>query len=126
VTPSALKHLYHEDIYTIPATVLIVLDREWTSISEEEKSLLTKILGAVRLSPATVQIVTMPDLSLESIKQLGATKVIIFGSSVKELIKPYENTTLNGMTIVIADALGDLDDAKKKSLWLTLKQMFNL
>jgi hypothetical protein len=126
VTPSALKYLYHEDIYTIPATALIVLNKEWASISEEEKTLLTKILGAVRLSPATVQIVAKPDVSLESIKQLGATKVIVFGSSVKELIKPYENTTLNGMTIVIADALSDLDDAKKKSLWLTLKQMFNL
>jgi len=48
------------------------------------------------------------------------------GSIFQSSSKQYEPITFNRNTFVVADSVTKLDDARKKSLWLALKKMFNL
>ena len=56
------------------------------------------------------------------LKELGSQKVLLFGTQAQ--VNPYEHVQAQGFSIIRADELGALDDAKKKSLWLALKTMF--
>src|SRR5687767_9366122 len=123
---SGVQHLYTDDIYRINSQVIVVIDKEWSSVSEDQKALLNKILGSVKLSLAAVHIISRSDLSLKSLHFLSPSKVLVFGAQLEENIKPYESTIIQGTTVIKADHLAELDDARKKSLWLALKQMFGV
>ncbi len=115
---------YQEELYKIHAKVLIVIPRSWAQISEEEKTLLNKILGSVKQSIAKVDIVTLETFSPEELSAYGASRIISFGSALKGSSKLYENQTIGQSQIIVAEDFPLLDDAKKKSLWGALKQMF--
>jgi hypothetical protein len=123
---SSLEHLYQEDLYNIPGSMMVIVSRPWHNILEEEKALLAKILGSVRVGMGSVIIQSMPTVKIESLKAWGPQKVLIFGASVEGGIKPYEKTVLQGVSVIKADDFDQLDDLKKKNLWLALKQMFGL
>jgi hypothetical protein len=123
---SPLSYLYQEDLYTIPAPVIVVLPRPWHNILDSEKALLAKILGSVRVSIESVNIVVQASFSVESLLALKAQKILVFGSSVSAGINSYEHVKLDGVSVIYADDLSALDDGKKKSLWLGLKQMFGV
>ena len=114
---SGVQHLYTDDIYRINSQVIVVIDKEWSSVSEDQKALLNKILGSVKLSLAAVHIISRSDLSLKSLHFLSPSKVLVFGAQLEENIKPYESTIIQGTTVIKADHLAELDDARKKSLW---------
>lgn len=122
MSTSPLSHLFNEELYTIPPTVTIILDKSWESISEEHKTLLSKILGSVKISLASARIVFRQSVTAEEIKAFGSAKVLLFGTQAQ--FNPYEHVQAQGFSIIRADELGALDDAKKKSLWLALKTMF--
>lgn len=123
---SALSYLYQEDLYTVPATVVVVIPRPWHNILDSEKALLAKILGSVRVSMDSVTIVSREAVTINSLHILKAQKVLIFGASVSGGINSYEHLNLEGISVIRADDFGALDDGKKKSLWLAMKQMFGV
>jgi hypothetical protein len=123
---SVFEYLYHEELYSVPTGTMVLIDRPWADITEEHRILLGKILGSVRLSPATVQILERKDLSTSELAALNPRRVISFGVKISPVQKLYEHVPLDGMHLLLADSLPALDDARKKSLWLALKQMFGL
>lgn len=118
-------HLFPETIYHTPPQVVVIVARPWETYTPDEQVLLSKILASVRLSPAAVQIIAQPALSLASLAAYSPLKVLVFGSQ-SEGLKSYEATQAQGFTVLKADDLSALDDAKKKSLWLALKNMFGV
>jgi ABC-type cobalamin transport system ATPase subunit len=119
---STLEALYQEDIYLLRSRTLVVLDKPWDHLTEADQTLLAKILGAVRLTLAGVQIISSEHVSDTLIKTFRPDRVIIFGSTFENL-RRYEHVTRDGVSIVLADSLNELDDLRKKNLWGALKQM---
>jgi hypothetical protein len=119
---SVARYLYQEELYDIPAGVTVVLSKYWDNYSTEEKALLAKILGSIRIDLAAVQIITRSSFALPSMPAQPSSKVLIFGSETAG-INPYEVVQAQGFTVIKADDLSELDDARKKSLWLALKQL---
>lgn len=106
--------------------MIVVCSRPWGHIPEEERTLLTRILGSVRLTPDAVSIRHLPVVSVESLRTFSPGKVLIFGSAIQPDIPTYENNFISGVAVVKADDLSQLDDSRKKSLWIALKQMFGV
>ncbi len=125
-TASPLESLFQEDIYSIPGRTLIVTAKDWTETTEEERTVLIKMLSAVKLNLAMVQIITLQNFSLEDLSSFNPSRVLIFGGTIKEVSQLYTNTVVNGVPIITAEAIDKLDDAKKKSLWIALKAMFGI
>jgi hypothetical protein len=123
---STLDNLYPEDLYQFTPTVLVVLSRPWASLSEQDISLLSKILSSVKLSLASVHIIARPYLSSrQELDAFSPEKIVAFGISNPSL-KPYEQQSLDGIPIVLAEDFPMLDDTRKRALWLALKAMFGL
>lgn len=118
-------HLFSEDLYDAAPGIVIVLAKKWDEYAPEEKNLLSKILGSVKLSITSVHVISQTTFSPAAIAAFSPSKVIVFGS-FSEGLKAYEATTAQGFTVLKADDLPQLDDAKKKSLWLALKTMFSI
>jgi hypothetical protein len=123
---SVFESLYHEELYLLPAHTLIVLHKPWNEHSEEEKTLLEKILGSVKLGLPSVRIITVSNLNEAIIKTYTPSRIISFGVPADSVSGKYQHTELAGVSIICADALASLDDARKKNLWLALRQMFSL
>jgi hypothetical protein len=121
---AAYEFLYTEDIYTINDSILIVVDKPWEEIAEEEKILLTKILGSVKLSLDKVQVVYHQDVSLASLAVYQASKIIAFGIVLSSAHEAYQYHITENTSFIQCDALNMLNDVTKKSLWLALKQAF--
>jgi DNA polymerase III psi subunit len=122
----SLGYLYQEELYAQRAKVLVVLPSGWNELSEEHQLLLKKILGSVKLDLAAVQIVTCPEFELADLTAYSPHQIIAFGSVFKGSTAQYQPFSHQGVSIIQADSLHTLDDPKKKSLWVGLKQMFNI
>lgn len=116
--------LYQEEIYKIKDQVLIVLSSPWQSISQEEKTLLSKILGAIKLSLDSVQIISKKNLDFKFIKNYAPKWVLQFSNDSDSEFPYYIVTSIEGVSIIKSHVLADLDDARKKSLWMALKGLF--
>lgn len=120
------QHLFQEDLYLLPSRVIVVLSQPWEAVNENDRLVLTKMLNAVRLNPATVQIIQKSEFDVQDLQPLAPSKVLVFGARIKQSPKLYEFVTINGIPLIVAESLELLDDAKKKTLWGALKQMFAL
>lgn len=118
------ENLYTEDLYQITGKVVIVLSKSWSDILPEEKSQLSKILAALKLNLAAVQITEWQ--AFTAIAALCPTKVISFGVTLRPALKLYESESVDGINLIQADALDQLNDVKKRTLWLALKPMFGI
>ena len=116
--------LYQEELYVMRAKVLIILSKNWNEVSDEDQSLLIKILGAIKLNLASVQIVTQKKFDVDALKAYSAVQILTFGSVSNSEGPLYQLISLKGVSMLHADALHELNEAKKKILWSTLKQMF--
>ncbi|MDH4092388.1 MAG: hypothetical protein OEV74_12580 [Cyclobacteriaceae bacterium] len=121
-----LQDLYHEDIYMLRPKVLVILSRNWDEISTADQSLLEKIMGSVKLSLAAVQIITLQEFDLADLVAYKPRQIITFGAGIKGIPTQYELLVFHGISIIQADPLDQLNEAKKKSLWGALKQMFSV
>lgn len=119
-------YLYPEDLYSIPPRVLVILSDPWEKLTEAEQTTLTKMITALRLNIATVQIITGATFTLADLAAYAPTKVIALGATLQGSNRLYESFTHDGVPVVVADALPRLDDLKKKNLWLALRQMFGV
>ena len=120
-----LENLYSEELYKIQGKVLVVMSKPWSKVQDDERILLGKILGAVKLSLSSVQIVDRSEFAVADFRAYRPSCIIAFGAALKNSSKMYEKVTHEGTSIVVADELGQLDDLRKRNLWLTLKQVFH-
>ena len=120
------QYLFNEDLYHIPTPVLVVLARPWHKILDDEKALLAKILGSVRLSMESVMIQFHPQITVDEMRAINPGKALVFGSKMSGEIQPYQKVDIQTTALIWADDLSVLDDGKKKSLWLALRQMFSV
>ena len=120
-----LENLYSEELYDLPPKVLIVISKPWSEIEEEEKTLLGKILSAVKLSISSVQVINRVEFGVSDFSAFGPNCIIAFGATLKNSTRMYEKVVVEQTAIVVADELRQLDDLRKRNLWLTLKQVFH-
>lgn len=120
------EHLYQEELYLLPPKTVVVIDRPWNEVSDNDRTLLIKILGSVKLGLANVQIITLKHLGIDDLAAMEPERLIVFGANVKEVTRLYEYTTASGVPVICADSLPALDDGRKKNLWLALRQMFKI
>jgi len=120
-----LENLYSEELYILPPKVIIVISKPWSEIGDDEKTLLGKILSAVKLSLSSVQIVNRPEFGFDDFYAYGPACIIAFGATLKNSTKMYEKVMAEQTAIVVADELRQLDDLRKRNLWLTLKEVFH-
>jgi DNA polymerase III psi subunit len=123
VSSSPLTHLFQEELYTVPPVVTILINKSWEQLPDDHKTLLSKILGSVKVSLAATRILHRDRISADELKSLGAPRVLIFGTQAD--VGAYEHIQAQGFSVIRADEFGALDDAKKKSLWVALKGMFS-
>lgn len=125
-TTQPVAYLYQEELYAQRSKVLVILSHDWNDISDENQLLLKKILGSVKLDLAAVQIIACQDFDLNDLKAFSPHQIITFGSALRGSPTQYQLFTQDGISVIQADSLHKLDDPKKKSLWMALKQMFNI
>jgi DNA polymerase III psi subunit len=126
INSSLFDSIYSEGLFTITPSPTIILDQPWETITSVEKTLLEKILAALKqsLNSVTIHYQGSLDLSLWVEKP---QRVIYFGKPTKG-IPLYETVDANGVTIVASESLKDLvgnEDARKK-LWQALKKQFSV
>jgi hypothetical protein len=120
-----LELLYQEELYKIKSKVLVVIPRPWEQLQEDETLLLQKVLTAVKLSMASVQIVTKQDFDIQEFEVYQPSFILSFGAVLKGSDKMYENLLVDGTPVLVSDELRQLDDVRKKNLWTMLKQAFH-
>jgi hypothetical protein len=123
---NALESLFQEELYILPSPPLIVLSKPWNELTTEELTTLSRMLNAVKLNLASVQIIVRKDFTLEEFSAYSPERILAFGSSLKGSSTLYENLSIGGISVIISESLSQLNDVKKKSLWMALKKMFNL
>src|SRR6267154_5244536 len=124
INPVLIGALFSEGLYVASSSPTIILDQPWEHITPAEKTLLGKILTAIRQSLDTVMIRYQDSLDLSTWPQ-KPTHVVYFGKPVKG-IPLYEPVEANGVIVVASENLSGLstnEDARKK-LWVALKKQF--
>jgi hypothetical protein len=122
--PSPSESLYTEELYAIEGKMLIVISKSWDEITDEENVLLRKILGALKLPLAGVQIITKKEFSNADFDLFSPRCILAFGATLKGSSRKYELITTDTSSVIVADELGELNDLTKRTLWLALKQVF--
>ena len=117
---------FHEEIYKLPGKVIVLLPDAWNTLSPSEVDLLRKILASVKLTIQGVQIITSNNCSTKGLLALAPSCILAFGVRVREAPKSYEVSEVDGLTILQADRLEQLDDSNKKRLWAALQQVFKV
>lgn len=119
-----VENLYQEEIYSIPSPRMAVVLPDWNRLSPEDIALLSKILGAIKLSLAAVKVVAAQVIKLDELPHAqAADSLLIFGTKTEPSVELYKKEKIKNFHVIAADALNQLDDAKKKNLWLALKQL---
>lgn len=125
MNPLLAPYLFQEELYDAPQNTLIVLSKQWKAYDDDQRSLLSKILGSVKLNLSSVQIIFQQGISIDSLTDYHVAKVLVFGPS-RDGIKTYEHVRAQGFSVIVADDLSQLDEPKKKSLWRALKDMYGV
>ena len=60
-------NLYQEELYSIPPRILVILSDPWETLTEAEQTTLTKMITALRLNIAAIQIITLESFSIEDL-----------------------------------------------------------
>jgi hypothetical protein len=123
---SELETIFQEDIYSIPAPLLIILSKPWKELSETELDTLSKILRAVKLSLASVQIIVRTEFDPNELSVFRPARILAFGASLNKPFKYYETINSENTSSIISESLDQLDDLKKKELWGALRVMFSI
>lgn len=122
MSSSPLAYLFSEELYTIPPVLTVVINTPWENVNEDHRTLLAKILGAVKVGLASARVVHKLAVNMDDLAEMNSPRILIFGTQAP--INPYEHIQAQGFSVIRADEFAALDDAKKKSLWLALKNMF--
>ncbi len=123
---SVNEYIFTEDIYQLPPKPVVIIDKPWMEISQEEITLLSKILGAINHSLDSVTIVSQSSLDLSNLSY--TPKAAICFSSAPKGLSLYDPLEAEQVSIVISEPLSSLisSDSSKKQLWQALKKQFKL
>jgi hypothetical protein len=105
---------------------MIVLPDPWESIPDNDKVILSKMLLAVKLNLAAVQIITLPEFTINDLHTFSPVKILAFGATCSPTVQPYINQSMGEIQLIQADRLNQLDDTRKKNLWSALRVMFGV
>lgn len=105
---------------------MVVLPRPWNAYSSDDHHLLHKILTSVHVNPDTINIIVQPRLDLKKLAHFFPERVLAFGAEGEEGISLYQEVPAQGFTVIRADDLNQLDEQKKKNLWVALRKMFGI
>ena len=89
-----LENLYSEELYNLPPKVLVVISKPWSEILDDEKTLLGKILSAVKLSLSSVQIINRAEFGFDDFNSYRPVCIIAFGATLKNSTRMYEKIIL--------------------------------
>ncbi len=114
---------YPEELYLIKPKVTVVIPVAWTEVKEAEKTLLSKILGAVKQSLDSVVIRQQHHLDLSTWLE-KPERVLCF--SPAEGLPKFEVLPAQDTSVIVSLPLPELltNDEAKKKLWAGLKVMF--
>ncbi len=120
------ESLYSEELYQPALKITVVLATAWNKITDDERLLLSKILGSVKLSLESVRIIEQAQFNLST--WIEKPKQVICFSPASDGLAKHEVIEVDGTSLVLSNTLGELipDDASKRKLWLALKQLFYL
>jgi DNA polymerase III psi subunit len=122
--PEIIESTFQEELYSIPPKPVVAIPTPWKSISESERALLEKILGAVKLSINHVKVVHTAQLDVLKWNN-QPSHVLAFGLEMTgfSLYEPFE---VQGIQLILSANLSALDQDKegKQKLWAGLKKMF--
>ncbi len=114
--------------------VILYTNQQTVYLNKEEETLLSKILGAVKLRLEDVELVNIynhRDTLIEILNQKMVNQLISFGIELRDLdiqvpLMPYQVTRVEGIDILLADSLFELqlNTDKKKRLWQALQTLF--
>src|SRR5690349_6323849 len=124
-----IEQLYPEELYQIGPKVLVIIPQAWDATPESDQLLLSKILGSVKRTLASVQILSLSEADADDLKFYNPSKIIAFGSALKaagQSIQANKPLRHNQITLLQADNFDQLDEAKKKTLWYALREMFEV
>jgi hypothetical protein len=120
------KTTFTDDLYELPSRVLVLIPTGWDKLPDPDQVLLARILGSVKLSLAAVQIISAQQFSINDALVYQPLMILSFGVPVTDSAVPYQAKAIEGIQVIVADAIGQLDEVRKKNLWLALKQVFQL
>ena len=122
--PEIIESTFQEELYSIPPKTVVAIPTPWKSISDAEKALLEKILGAVKLSINHVKVVHATQLDVLKWPD-KPSHVLAFGLEMTgfSLYEPFE---VQDIKLIIAPTLSALETDKegKQKLWAGLKKVF--
>lgn len=120
------ESLFTEELYYLSPKTSVVISTPWEKVTEEERQLLAKILGSVKLNLEAVRIIEQPQFNLST--WIEKPKMIICFSNASNALNKYEVIKIDDTSLVLSNSLSDLipDDASKRKLWLALKQLFSV
>lgn len=120
------EQIFKEELYKLPARVIVLIPVPWQNLSEDQIIQLRKILEYVNLNLDGVQILYHEAVEIERILIYHPSLVLSFGSK----LSPDDNAeglqTIHTTSIIRTGILGSLDDAQKRSLMSALKQAFSV
>jgi len=119
-----LTDLYTEEIYNITGGTMVVINKPWTELTQDDMVLLTKILTAVKLSIPAVHILHLDHVAIDQLMLRKPDNVLIFGADVTPPLPHYELSRHGSTRVIVSEELSRLDDSTKKKLWANLKEMF--
>lgn len=122
--------IYQEELYQIEAPAVVIIDKQWQTLTAAEKEQLQKIADALnkRISPKlsldAFQVIYQSKFDLGSIHP-SPKRIIYFGAVVTGL-NPYELIEVNQSKVVLSESLDDLtrNEAARQKLWKALQQLF--
>ncbi len=119
------QFVYSEELYRLPAKVIVLLPVPWETLADDQVTLLRKILGSVKLSLEGVQLICRKQADLADLNVFNPAAIISFGVALNLNSELYQVIQAGSLQVIQSDDLSTLDDVKKKSLWNALKQAFN-
>lgn len=115
---------FAEDLYTIKGKFIILIPNTWEEMTSAETDLLSKILGAIRLTLAKVQILSGAEADVSQLTLFKPSFILSFGVAVSGIERMYSIVKHQGLEIILADRLGAIDIASKEKLWPELRNRF--
>jgi hypothetical protein len=119
-----VSFLFDKEIYTQPETTVVLLKKSWADLTEDEVSLLNKILEAVKVNPAGAIFIKTADVDYSLLNNYSAGKTLAFGFLTPEK-ETHGFLTHQKNKVVFSPELAALNDNEKKILWGNLKKAFS-
>lgn len=118
------EQIFKEELYQLPARVIVLIPVSWENLSEDQIVQLRKILEYVKLNLDGVQILHHETVEIERIVVYNPSLILSFGTKLIPDDTSDGLQTINALSIIRTGILGSLDDVQKRNLMNALKQAF--